>query len=48
MHFRTARVVLIPRGSEWELFECSVDKFSDNLMADTRNQGTAETTEGVD
>ena len=41
-------VVLIPKGSEWELFERSLDKFSDDFMADTRDQGTAETREGVD
>ena len=41
-------VMLIPKGTEWELFERSLDKFTDDFMASPRTQGVAEQRESFD
>jgi len=41
-------VMLIPKGAEWDLFERSLEKFSEDYMATGRSQGTAETRENLD
>ena len=41
-------VMLIPKGKEWELFERSLDKFSEDFMAGPRVQGIAEDRESFD
>lgn len=35
-------VMLIPKGTEWDLFERSLEKFSEDYMAAPRPQGTAD------
>lgn len=41
-------VMLIPRGAEWDLFERSLERFSEDYMATARPQGTAEVREPFD
>jgi antitoxin VapB len=41
-------VLLIPKGAEWDLFERSLEKFSEDYLATGRSQGTAEQRECVD
>lgn len=41
-------VMLIPKGAEWDLFERSLERFSDDFMATDRVQGEAESRERLD
>ncbi len=41
-------VMLIPKGSEWDLFERSLEKFTDDFMIAGRVPGEAETRECLD
>ena len=41
-------VMLIPKGAEWDLFERSLEKFSDDFMAGERVQGNAKSREPFD
>ena len=41
-------VMLIPQGTEWDLFERSLEKFSDDFMATDRVQEEAESRERLD
>ncbi len=41
-------VLLIPRGDEWSTFTDSLQKFTDDFMAEPRAQGSAEQRKGMD
>ena len=41
-------VLLIPKGAEWDVFERSLERFSEDFMATTRSQGTAAVRESLD
>lgn len=41
-------VMLIPKGAEWDLFERSLEGFSEDYMAAPRSQGTADVRESLD
>ena len=40
-------VMLIPKGSEWELFERGLSKFTDDYLSATRGQGDNQEREGL-
>lgn len=41
-------VMLIPKGTEWDLFERSLERFTDDFMAGERVQGQAQSREPLD